>query len=436
MTRDALISVSLHLPASDEANYRAGLARQSRRGPHAPATARPPPLHQAATDPATRRTIEAWRDVRGQLARLLLATADGRDHPERVARLKQLTAEKERLERELAEAIPEFARQQALERSPHAKLLEVAARAARPSSTWSRFTRFEQDPQVKGKKGERRTPSYVGFVLAKGRPVRMVDLGPAQPIDEAVRTWREAIDTGGKRAPPPRSSAGWSGSRWPATSRPARRPCSSPPTAPLTGIPWAALPGDRPGTVLLEQYALATVPHAPFLLDRLTAPAPTDQTTAGLLLAVGGVAYDQAPKPVDDEKTRLELLAARPAETARGRGDGWADLPGTLQELDAVTRLAGAARRPPAPGRRGGHRAAAPGAAPRPLGPHRHPRLLRRSRRPLRPATRSQALRVHRPRARRRRPAQPAGPLGPGAGRRQPAQRRRRRPRPMTTWAS
>ena len=49
-----------------------------------------------------------------------------------------------------------------------------------------RFTRFEQDPQVKGKKGERRTPSYVGFVLAKGQPVRMVDLGPAQPIDDAV----------------------------------------------------------------------------------------------------------------------------------------------------------------------------------------------------------------------------------------------------------
>ena len=55
------------------------------------------------------------------------------------------------------------------------------------------FTRFEQDPQVKGKNGERRTPSYVGFVLARGRPVQRVDLGPAQPIDEAVAQWREAI---------------------------------------------------------------------------------------------------------------------------------------------------------------------------------------------------------------------------------------------------
>ena len=52
------------------------------------------------------------------------------------------------------------------------------------------------------------------------------------------------------------------------------------------------------------------------------------------------MAYGQEPKPVDDERTRLQLLAARPAETKRGGENGWADLPGTLQELDAVSRLA------------------------------------------------------------------------------------------------
>jgi CHAT domain-containing protein len=52
------------------------------------------------------------------------------------------------------------------------------------------------------------------------------------------------------------------------------------------------------------------------------------------------VAYDQAHKPVEDEKTKLELLAALPAETARGRGEGWRELPGTLDELNAVTQLA------------------------------------------------------------------------------------------------
>ena len=32
------------------------------------------------------------------------------------------------------------------------------------------------------------------------------------------------------------------------------------PDGSLCSAPWAALPGDRPGTVLLEQYALATIP--------------------------------------------------------------------------------------------------------------------------------------------------------------------------------
>ena len=176
-------------------------------------------------------------------------------------------------------------------------------------------------------------------MLAKGRPVRAVDLGPAAPIDEAVGTWREAIT---RRQASPAAEI-LRRLVWEPLAR------QFPPDTTtvvlaldgrLTAVPWAALPGDKPGTVLLEQYALATVPHAPFLLDRLTAPAPpTDDR--GILLAVGGVAYDQAPKPVEDEKTKVELLAALQAETARGRGDGWRELPGTLDELNAVTQLAG-----------------------------------------------------------------------------------------------
>jgi CHAT domain-containing protein len=113
------------------------------------------------------------------------------------------------------------------------------------------------------------------------------------------------------------------------------------PDGAMTAIPWAALPGDRSDTVLLEQYAIALVPHAPFLLDRLTTPVRS-RDDAGVVLALGGVAYGQAPKPVDDEKTMLELLAARQAETQRGHGDGWKDLPGTREEVETVTQLAGA----------------------------------------------------------------------------------------------
>ena len=276
----------------------------------------------AKTDPATRRTIEAWQESRRQLARLLRVPSN----PDRLKQLQELTRDKERLERQLAEALPEFAREQKLNQSPHSRLLE-----ALPDRTvvldLVQFTRFEQDPQVKGKDGERRTPSYVGFVLARGRPVRRVDLGPAQPIDEAVAQWRQAIVA--------RQASTTAEALRRRVWEPLAQHIPSPTTAviiapdgSLTALPWSALPGDRSGTVLLEQYAIALVPHAPFLFDRLTAPAPS-RDQSGVVLALGGVAYGQPPKPVDDEKTQLELLAVRQAETRRGRGDAWTDLPGT-----------------------------------------------------------------------------------------------------------
>ena len=168
----------------------------------------------------------------------------------------------------------------------------------------------------------------------------MVDLGPAQPIEDTVSRWRQAI-VHGQDSP---AAAYLRRLIWEPLARHLPKGTTTIYLAPdgaLGFIPWAALPGDQPGTVLLEQYALATIPHAPFLLDRLTAPKPSGRNSkTGLLLAVGGVAYGQEPRPVDDERTRLQLLAARPAEIKRGGENGWGDLPGTLQELDAVSRLA------------------------------------------------------------------------------------------------
>jgi tetratricopeptide (TPR) repeat protein/CHAT domain-containing protein len=334
MVRDGLISTSLHVPESDSAAYarvwssKAAVSRILRRRQAAL-------VRRTGIDPATRRKIEGWRDTRSQLARLLLATADGRDHPERLRRLQQLGTEKERLERELAEALPDFARSETVEHSAHTRLVEAI-----PEGTvvldLVHFTRFE--PGV-GKPGDRRTPGYVGFVLARGRPVRMVDLGAARAIDDAVRQWRGAI-VAGQASPAATTLRRLVWEPLAGHIPPATTTVIVAPDGELTGVPWSALPGDRPGTVLLEQYALATVPHAPFLLDRLTAPTPTDDAR-GRLLAVGGVAYDRAPRPIDDPKARIDLLAARRAEDRGGPGDGWKGLPGTLRELDDLSSLAG-----------------------------------------------------------------------------------------------
>jgi CHAT domain-containing protein/tetratricopeptide (TPR) repeat protein len=342
-TINGLLAVSCRLPDQAEATYARvwrGKATVARVIQHRQAAL----ALLAGSDARARQKLESWCDVRRQLARLLLATADGRSDPGRVERLRQLTADKERIERELAEAIPEFARQQALARSPHTRLRELL-----PAGTVVldivAFNRLEHDPQIKGEKGVRFTPSYAGFILTKGQPVRQVDLGPAGPIDEAVRDWREAIV---HRQLSPAAEV---------VRRRAWEPLARqfPPGTTtviiahdglLTAVPWAALPGDRPGTVLLEQYALATVPHAPFLLDRLTAP-PRSPSEGDLVLALGGVDYDQAPTPLNDAAGWAEPLALRQAETERGGGPddgdrtGWKSLPGTAQEVEAVAKRAG-----------------------------------------------------------------------------------------------
>jgi CHAT domain-containing protein len=86
------------------------------------------------------------------------------------------------------------------------------------------------------------------------------------------------------------------------------------PDGDLARLPWAALPGRQPGTVLLEEYALAVVPHAAFLLEALAQPAATNRAGAKLL-AVGGVGY--------------------------GPGKSWPALRGSAAEVRQVAALAG-----------------------------------------------------------------------------------------------
>ena len=37
------------------------------------------------------------------------------------------------------------------------------------------------------------TPCYVAFVVTKDRPPQRVELGPAEPIDRALKEWRHEL---------------------------------------------------------------------------------------------------------------------------------------------------------------------------------------------------------------------------------------------------
>jgi CHAT domain-containing protein len=111
------------------------------------------------------------------------------------------------------------------------------------------------------------------------------------------------------------------------------------PDAALTGLPWVALPGRRPGTVLLEDYALALLPHGPFLLDWLITPARKAKGEAKLL-AVGGVRYDDPPAATPTALAKGPALRAGSAPPG-GNKLSWDYLEGGARELKRVVDLAG-----------------------------------------------------------------------------------------------
>jgi CHAT domain-containing protein/tetratricopeptide (TPR) repeat protein len=331
-TRDSFLSATAHLPGTDADSYlpiwrsKAALLRASERRHEALRVGLVPGSPE-------QRLWQELQEVRRQLARLLLTpAADPQAHQ---ARLRELTTNKERLERLLARALPTFARRQEQERQTPVDL----ARVLPPHTAFVDllgYYRIEYDPKVPGYKGRRVIASGVAFVLAPGRTVRRVELGPGEPIVKALFEWRRDI------AEQKASDAAAVLRRLVWEPLLPHLPDGTTtvflaPDGVLSQLPWAALPGRRSGTVLLEDYALAVVPHGPYLLEHLTAAAETSRA-GGRLLAVGGVSYDRAPGvPFPADKDPVAARAAARSD----RPLRWEYLGGTAREVDRVVALAG-----------------------------------------------------------------------------------------------
>jgi CHAT domain-containing protein len=269
-------------------------------------------------DPETRRLAEHLRATRRQLATLLLAPAEEPGHAER---LRQLSAAKEDLERRLTARLPRAQRER--DRQGPADLTDrlPAGAAVIDLVLYHHF----------GKRGEGASDwHYTAFVLQKGRPIRRVELGPAEPIDVAAMRWRAALVAGKGDA----TAAGEVRRRlWlplAKTLAPATTTVYLVPDGRLVLLPWAALPGSKPGTVLVEEMTLAVLPFAPFLLGE---PAGARAGARGGLLVVGGVAYEEAP---------AASRAGRPPHTplAAAKRVYWPALPATAVERDRIMQLA------------------------------------------------------------------------------------------------
>jgi tetratricopeptide (TPR) repeat protein/CHAT domain-containing protein len=283
----------------------------------------------------TRRRWERLTDVRRQLNRL--AVEPGNDVVARDRLLVHWTAEQEKLEGELARELPELDRHRRL-----AGLGPEHLRDNLPPGTAFIDVIRHGDGETGAAKGYR----YQAFLLAPGRAVRRVNLADARPIDDAIASWRRAIDNrldaGG--APDRLKELVWDklAAELPAETKTVYL-C---PDGDLARLPWGALPGRKAGSVLLEDLAVAVVPSGPWLLEQLLYP-PKAADGPGLLVAAGAIDYGAAPRgrPADYPplaETGRELtgvLAAFGSGEAVGLR-GAAATPSALKERLARARYA------------------------------------------------------------------------------------------------
>jgi CHAT domain-containing protein len=97
----------------------------------------------------------------------------------------------------------------------------------------------------------------------------------------------------------------------------------------LALVPWAAIPGEKRGSVLLEKYGFGVVPYGALLLESRQVKGDL-RKPKGLLLAVGDVQYGGSDAIREDE----------PGSDQEQRC--WHALPGTKREIDDVVAIAGA----------------------------------------------------------------------------------------------
>jgi len=322
--RDAFLSVTRHLPAQPAVYDALWQAR-------AAATRVVERRHldlQASRDETCQKLFAELQSTRQRLAgRLLTPAADAAEHAKQ---LQRLTEAKEKLEKDLVRQLRASQPEHASQRTPG----QLSERL--PEGTafidFIRYIDVSQDPDIPGVKGRQPTPHYVAFVMCRGKPAARVELGEAAPIDKAWAAWHEVLTKG-------RSDRDAAGAVARLVWQPLRDKLPAPtrtvwlaPDGPLTGVPWPALPGAKPDSVLLEEHAIALVPHGHFLLQALE--KTESSRVPDTLLAVGGVAYDRAPKGQARDEGAVRAPAVGDQSLA------WSDLPGTERERRQIVALA------------------------------------------------------------------------------------------------
>jgi tetratricopeptide (TPR) repeat protein/CHAT domain-containing protein len=266
-------------------------------------------------------TLDELRQARAGLARLYQQQpANPGQRADWLKRFREFEARKEQLEVELAGASETYRRFRGL----LALTADQVSAALPPGTTLIDFVQYTHfTPPPKGEGRFQREQRLLAFVLTRGRPPVCVWLGPADTIDQAVQTWRRAMLD--PNMDPHPASAAVARHLW-ARLAPAVEGATMVLIAPdgvVCGLPFAALPGTKPATFLLEERAIGYVTSGRHLLEL---EADSDRPSTAGLLAVGGLTYGN-PQAIATPAPLPDYLK---------RGRQWAPLPGTRLEVERV----------------------------------------------------------------------------------------------------
>ena len=286
----------------------------------------------ASADPALVGSLARLTDARRRRADFLLARPAGDPETRTVGdtEFDALDVAIATLDRDLSDRLPDVARFAELDAATPADL-----RNALPADAalvdYFRYTFYEWDDTRPAGQKYQQTARYLAFVVTRDA-VAWVDLESDAAVKSAVDAWRAAIDSG--KAIPADVPAKARDAVWGPVRKhlPAGvRVVYVCPDADLCQLPFAAVPGDKPNTILLDEFAVAVVPHAPFLLDRLRPGGRANDRTA-VAVVVGGVDYDGAG--AGGANGTDPLIRA-------GQKLGWGFLPNSVGEADGVAAAAG-----------------------------------------------------------------------------------------------
>ncbi len=286
--------------------------------------------------PELRQTYEKLNQTRAQIASLAFRSPASAGQQEAwTKQMEALRTDKESLERELG---LKSAADTRAKRAGRLSPVVLAALIPEGQALVDFFEYTHWTPPKEGKGRFKLERTLLAFVLRKGRATALVELGPAPAITQAVSNWRTALNTN----PSAVDAAGRELARlvW-EPLRPHIDDVNTILAAPdgaLTGFPLGALPGQKPGTYLIEEKAIGYVSSGRALarlLSEQVAPTSSGRQPSGLL-AAGAIDYAGDPgkaAPAQGETPLSIPLAKRDMAT-----QAFQPLPGTGAEVEQIRR--------------------------------------------------------------------------------------------------